>query len=87
MEIEKLQEANKINKEIEMLERFIRGSGNRRILRLVKIPQQFILKLDGYGWATEMEYHLNTELASNMLGVLQERVTQLKKELENILKG
>lgn len=91
---EELARANKINKEIEKLEKFIDTASNVWTGKLIsrniietKHLGKFIFKSSSYGVVSSTEYELDTETKNDVLHVLRGKLQKLNNELLNIGKG
>jgi hypothetical protein len=81
---EQLEQGNKIKKEIESLESFIRKAETTWTGKIIKKTSTYIFRSNPYGAMDSAELELDTEMKIKVLDLLRERVIVLKKRLEEV---
>ncbi|MNM39319.1 hypothetical protein D3C81_500920 [compost metagenome] len=87
MSKDKLKKANEIDKEIKRLEDFLFNAERVWTGKLVKRTSKYIIKSNPDWMYKEAEYELDTETKNKMLDVLRDKLSNLQKQLTEILEG
>jgi hypothetical protein len=84
MNHKQLQRAKKLEEELIELERFMFTASRVRKGTLIKRFTDFIFKSNGYGYFEPKEYLLDNEMKNRVLKILEDRIIELKNEMENL---
>lgn len=84
MNFGQLQRAKEIQKELKELENFMFSASRVWKGKLIKNIKGIIFKSNAYGYYESKEYHMDTEMKNRVLKVLEDRVNELKNEMENL---
>ncbi len=84
MNLGQLQRAKEIQEELKELENFIFSASRVWKGTLIERITGIIFKSNGYGYFEPKEYHLNTDMKNRVLKILEDRVIELKNEMENL---